>query len=94
MAKVILNDLQNLTNKVSAVNTININNSRIEAAMEKTLSRDGTSPNEMEASLDMNSYPIYNLPKATSATEPSHTTMNVLEMARRGRQVVARKPPL
>lgn len=70
MAKLVLNDLQNLTNKVTAVNAINNNNARIEEAMENTLSRDGTGPNEMEASLDMNDFPIYNLPKATSPTEP------------------------
>lgn len=70
MSKIVLNDLQNLTNKVTAISTINNNNTLIEEAIEKTLSRDGTGPNEMEASLDMNTFPIYNLPKASADTEP------------------------
>lgn len=70
MAKVTLIDLANLNNKTTATNTININNDRIETAFDNTLSRDGTTPNTMEASIDMNSFPIYNLPKATSDTEP------------------------
>lgn len=70
MAKIELVTLANLENKTTATNTININSARIEEAMEQTLSRDGTGPNEMNASLDMNNNPIYNLPKATSDTEP------------------------
>ena len=42
----------------------------IEAALENTLSRDGTSPNQMEAELDMNSNRIINLPAPLSPTEP------------------------
>lgn len=70
MAKLILTDLANLTNESSAVAAINANNAATEAALEKTLSRDGTSPNSMEANLDMNSYRIQNLPAAASSTEP------------------------
>ena len=40
---------------------INANNAAIEAAMEKTLSRDGTTPNAMGANLDMNTYDILNV---------------------------------
>lgn len=51
--------------------TINAaNNLLIETAMENTLSRDGTSPNQMEANLDMNSYRIQNLPNAVNNSEP------------------------
>lgn len=70
MAKIILNDLENLTNDTSVINSINSNNYLIEASFENTLSRDGTSPNQMQADLDMNSYRILNLPAASSATEP------------------------
>src|SRR5688572_15573520 len=70
MAKLTLNDLANLQNETSAVANINNNNLAIETAMENTLSRDGTSPNEMESDLDMNSNRIINLPLALEATEP------------------------
>lgn len=70
MAKLTLTDLANLTNESSTVAAINANNAATEVALEKTLSRDGTSPNSMEANLDMNSYRIQNLPAAASDTEP------------------------
>lgn len=70
MAKVSLNSLANLQNEISAVATINNNSSAIAAALENTLSRDGTSPNSMAANLDMNSKRILNLPVPTSDTEP------------------------
>lgn len=60
MAKVVLNNQGQLTPSTNTA--INTNWDAIEVAMEKTLSRDGTSPNEMEADLDMNSNQIYNLP--------------------------------
>ena len=68
--KLTTDDLSSLTNETSAIGTINENNERIEQAIEKTLSRDGTSPNQMEAALDMNSNRILNLPQAASANEP------------------------
>lgn len=55
MSKLTLTDLANLQNETTAVNAINANNAAIETAMENTLSRDGTSPNTMGATLDMNS---------------------------------------
>ena len=70
MAKVSLNNLSSWANQTSAMATINNNNDAIEAAMEKTLSRDGTAPNTMGANLDMNSNRILNLPAPTAATEP------------------------
>ena len=70
MAKLTLSDLTNLQNETSAVAAINANNAAIEAALEKTLSRDGTSPNTMTADLDMNSKRILNLPAAASPNEP------------------------
>jgi hypothetical protein len=70
MAKLTLGDLSNLQNEVTAVTTVNANNATLETALEKTLSRDGTTPNQMEADLDMNSKRILNLPAAVSDDEP------------------------
>ena len=61
MAKLNTVDLTTLVNETSAVNTINNNFAAVETAMENTLSRDGTTPNQMGASLDMNSNRILNL---------------------------------
>lgn len=69
MAKLTLQDLTSATAS-SNVTTINNNNAAIEEALENTLSRDGTSPNVMEAPLDMNSQRIINLPEPVSETEP------------------------
>lgn len=70
MSKITLNDLANLQNEASAVSTFNANNTLVETAMENTLSRDGTSPNQMGADFDMNSHRILNLPAAVDPTEP------------------------
>lgn len=69
MAKLVLSDI-NSTVAGSLITTINNNSDLIEAALENTLSRDGTAPNQMDAELDMNSNPIYNLPEAVTDTEP------------------------
>lgn len=70
MAKLTLNDVENLNNQSSAVATINANSALIEEALENTLSLDGTEPNEMNADLDMNSSRILNLPAPIDETEP------------------------
>lgn len=70
MTKITLTDLANLQNETTAVNAINANNAILETASNNTLSRDGTSPNQMGATLDMNTNVIINLPAASSATEP------------------------
>ena len=67
MAKLTLSDIDN-ESVPSASTTINANNDLVEAALENSLSRDGTSPNQMEADLDMNSNRILNLPAARSNT--------------------------
>ena len=77
MAKLTLNTITSLLNHVSAMLTMNNNSTAIAAAMEKTLSRDGTSPNQMESQLDMNSNRIINLPDATNAQHP--VTLGQLE---------------
>lgn len=58
MAKLILDDI---TDAPGFDVTVNANMALIEAAIENTLSRDGTVPNQMEAPLDMNSFRINNL---------------------------------
>lgn len=51
----------------SAAAAINSNSAIITAAMDNTLSRDGTAPNQMQAPLDMNSNQIINLPVPATA---------------------------
>lgn len=60
MAKVILDDIST-TLANSAASTLNNNNTKLEAALEKTLSRDGTGPNHMEADFDLNHNDILNV---------------------------------
>lgn len=62
MAKVdTLSDVESLQNETTAVNAINLNKDRIAAAFENTLSLDGSTPNAMEANLDLGSHRIINL---------------------------------
>lgn len=70
MSKITLTDLVNLQNETTAVDAINSNNATLVAALDNTLSRNGTSPNQMSANLDMNSNSILNLPTPTSNYEP------------------------
>lgn len=71
MAKVTINPLANLDNPPSAVSRLNANFDALAAAIENTLSRDGTVPNAMQSNLDMNSNRILNLPVPVSPTEPA-----------------------
>lgn len=57
MAKLTLTDV---ASGYASTTAVNANNALIEAAFENTLSRDGTSPNQMGANLDMNGYLILN----------------------------------
>lgn len=61
MAKLSLSPLANLQNQGVAVTAINNNSDAISAAVENTLSRDGTTPNTMSADLDMNSNDVLNV---------------------------------
>lgn len=70
MAKITLTNLGDLQNENSAVTSINNNNNTLEIAIENTLSRDGTSPNTMNANLDMNGNQIFNLPAPVNAASP------------------------
>jgi len=67
MAKLTLTDLTQLSsNETSAVTAINNNNAAIEAALELTVSRNGTSPNTLTADLDLNSKKLLNVPNPTA----------------------------
>lgn len=59
MAKLVTSDVGSFTQ--AAVTTINTNFQATEEAMENTLSRDGTAPNQMEADLDMNENDVLNV---------------------------------
>lgn len=71
MAKVVLSDLTSIQNDPSAVDTINNNSEIIEDAFDNTLSRDGSTPNQMESNLDMNNNRILNLPRPFNPNEPA-----------------------
>lgn len=61
MTKVDIKRLDSVTkNDTTATERINDNFLALQAAIENTLSRDGTGPNYMDADLDMNSYRIIN----------------------------------
>lgn len=62
MAKLTLADVSNiLGNPSSAQTTINTNNGLVEAALENTLSRDGSTPNQMLADIDLNNNDLLNV---------------------------------
>lgn len=70
MTKITTTNLANLENQTTAVATVNANTNAIVAALDNTLSRDGTTPNQMLSSLDMNSNRILNLPRPNNNDEP------------------------
>lgn len=63
MAKLTLNDIASGYGSSAKINS---NNDLIEAAVENTLSLDGTTPNAMQADLDMNGNELLNLAAPTS----------------------------
>lgn len=71
MSKISLTPLVNLQNETTAVTAINANNAVLTAAFDNTLSRDGTSPNQMNAVLDMNTNQIINLPAPSTVNSPA-----------------------
>jgi microcystin-dependent protein len=68
MAKLTINTL---TGGYASIAALNVAFTAIEAALENTLSRDGTSPNAMDANLDMNSKRILNLADGVTSSEPA-----------------------
>lgn len=71
MAKLTLTNIANLQNESTAVTAMASNNAATIAAVENTVSRDGTTPNHMNADFDMNGNRIINLPDATTSQEPA-----------------------
>lgn len=70
MAKLTLQNLGNLQNETTTISAFNNNNAAVITALENTLSRDGTGPNQMNSDFDMNSNSIINLPDALTNREP------------------------
>lgn len=70
MSKITLNNVGSLIDATTAANTINSNNAAIVTAIQNTLSLDGTSPNQMQAPIDMNSNQIVNLPPPATVGSP------------------------
>lgn len=71
MPKVTLQNVENLQNEQSAVGRINANFQALQSVIDTLLSRDGATPNQMVALLDMNNRRILNLPPPVSAQEPA-----------------------
>lgn len=61
--KISLNDIATFDNTI--INTYNVNNATLTTAVNNTLSRDGTLPNQMQANIDMNSYSLLNVSTLT-----------------------------
>ena len=72
--KITLSNVADLTQSITAATTINTNSAIIQTAMDNTLSRDGTQPNQMGSNLDMNNNQIINLPAPASANSPMRLT--------------------
>lgn len=64
--KITLGSIATFQNDTSAVAQYNANNATLTSALDNTLSRDGTQPNQMGAALDMNSNRVINLPAPSS----------------------------
>jgi hypothetical protein len=72
MSKITLTNVGSLTqNPTSAQTNINANFATIQTAMDNTLSRDGTTPNQMTNNLDMNNHQVINLPAPATANSPA-----------------------
>lgn len=68
MAKLTLNTIGS---RYGSIDAINANFDAIESAIENTLSRDGTGPNTLEATVDANNQRIINLPTPVNSSEPA-----------------------
>ena len=67
MSKVAISDI---VSGYRSYQKFNENLETLASAFDNTLSRDGTSPNQMEANLDMNGYRVINLPTPINPEEP------------------------
>jgi len=70
MSKIVLNPVGNIIDATTAQTTINNNFATIQTAVDNTLSRDGTPPNQMTNLIDMNGQQILNLPPPATAFSP------------------------
>jgi hypothetical protein len=70
MSKITLSNVGSLIDATTAQATINANNAIIQTAFDNTLSRDGTTPNTLNSTLDANSQQILNLPVPATAASP------------------------
>lgn len=70
MTKIVLQDIASLTNETAALAALNSNSAIVETASDNSLSRDGTTPNQMLADFDMNSNDIINLPAPVNSSSP------------------------
>jgi hypothetical protein len=59
--KLTLSDISNLRNEQSAIGVLTANNRAIESAIDNTLSRDGSTPNQMAADIDLNGNTLLNI---------------------------------
>ena len=66
MSKLVLN---NITSGYNTTTALNDNFDRIEAAIENTLSRDNSQPNQMNANIDLNGNRVLNSGRATSIND-------------------------
>jgi len=71
VSKITLNSVADITQSSTAQTTINTDFATIQTAFDNTLSRDGTSPNQMGSNLDMNSNQIINLPAPVGSNSPA-----------------------
>src|SRR6266446_2016825 len=71
MTRVTLNNVGSLIDATTAQTTINNNNTTIQTAFDNTLSRDGTQPNTMLNTLDMNGNQLLNLPAPSTVNSPA-----------------------
>lgn len=67
---VTINTVGSLIDTTTAAATINNNFIALKAALLNAVALDGTAPNQMNASLDMNSHQILNLPAPGTAQSP------------------------
>lgn len=69
--KITLLNISSFQNDSTAVTQYNANNTAITTAINNTLSRDGTLPNQMGSNLDMNGFSILNVPTISSTGLPA-----------------------
>ncbi len=78
MAKLVVSTLTQTGNETTFLSALNANFDAVVAAVENTLSRDGTAPNNMEANLDMDSENVINVGAITqSASVPFFLSMEI-----------------